>query len=69
MLLRRLRGCLDRLLLRDLAPAQHEERPAVLLGERRAACESARMVLDTDEGNATEIVGAPARRLANGEMP
>jgi shikimate kinase len=65
-LLSRLGDCLDRPLLRDLAPAQREARLAALLGNRRAAYESAGIVVDTDAGGVQEIVETVVRRLGNG---
>jgi shikimate kinase len=62
----RLGDCRDRPLLRDLAPAQHEARLAARLGARRAAYESAGVVVDTDAGSVQEIVDTVVRRLANG---
>jgi shikimate kinase len=65
-LLSRLGDCRDRPLLRGLAPAQREARLAALLGDRRAAYESAGVVVDTDVGGVQEIVDTVVRRLANG---
>jgi shikimate kinase len=65
-LLSRLGHCLDRPLLRDLAPAQREARLAALLGERGAAYECADIVVDTDAGGIPEVVESVVRRLENG---
>lgn len=64
-LLRRLGDCASRPLLRDLAPADRRARLAQLLEARRASYEGARIVIDTDEGDAAAIAAEIARRLAD----
>lgn len=64
--LSRLGDCLDRPLLRDLAPAQREARRVARLDARWAAYESPGIAVDTDTGAVEESVDRVARRLRNG---
>lgn len=67
-LLARLGDCADRPLLAGLAPAERAAKLATLLDERRAAYESARVVVDTDGATAEEVAADLARRLERGSV-
>lgn len=63
-LLERLGECTDRPLLAGLDRTARRRRLEALLAQRREAYESARIVVDVDEGSAEEIAEVLARRVA-----
>jgi shikimate kinase len=65
-LLGRLGDCADRPLLAGLEPAERAGRLVSLLDERRAAYESAAIIVDTDGIPAEEVAAAVAEKLAVG---
>jgi shikimate kinase len=63
-LLERLGECPERPLLAGLERAARRSRLEALLAQRREAYESARIIVDVDEGSAEQIAAIVARRIA-----